>query len=157
MQPSVLKSSTESNMNNSIVQSASAASNYEGIEIVARDRDRDNRTGVDPETGIRSESVDGSTNTAISRPRRGYYGKSKYAGAVAVLLVAGTGVGIWSSTNQKKKMEENKSIATAIAATKTIKSAKSKAKLEESQRFQSPSPLKHHHRNLPTYLRLCPQ
>ncbi|KAK1732242.1 hypothetical protein QTG54_017067 [Skeletonema marinoi] len=108
--------------------SASAASNYEGIEIVARDRDRDNRTGVDPETGIRSKSVDGSTNTAISRPRRGYYGKSKYAGAVAVLLVAGTGVGIWSSMNQKKKMEENKSIATAIAATKTIKSAKSKAK-----------------------------
>jgi len=116
-------------MNNSIEQSASAASNYEGIEIVARDRDRDNRTGVDPETGgIRSKSVDGSTNTAISRPHRGYYGKSKYAGAAAVLLVAGTGVGIWSSTNQKKKMEENKSIATAIAATKTIKSAKSKAK-----------------------------
>jgi len=96
---SVLKSSTETNMSNSIEQSASAASasNYEGIEIVARD----NRADVDPETGVQSEGGDGSANTATAfpSPRHGYYRKSKYAGAVAVLtllVAAGTGVSIWS-------------------------------------------------------------
>eukprot|EP00985_Skeletonema_marinoi_P021197 scaffold12909_cov133-Skeletonema_marinoi.AAC.9 len=78
-----------------IEQSASAASasNYEGIEIVARD----NRADVDPETGVQSEGGDGSANTATAfpSPRHGYYRKSKYAGAVTVLtllVAAGTGV-----------------------------------------------------------------
>lgn len=125
----VIKTNTNMNTADQSAPAPAFLHDGEGIEIVAR-HNRIDHGRADPETntGIQVQGengFEGAENPRLGLGHGNWNWKSKYKyGAVVILalVVAGTGISIWSSRGSNQKFEMNH--VNATKATKSVKSAK---------------------------------